>query len=370
MKNKLKSIRTNIPAWALFVLLLTANAAAAQQTGYAQEYRLLKEQIKKNYYQPGANYYMEQAPARPGDRKASYLWPLCALFEAYQVGAVLEKNTRDFEHTFEIIRKYYDKRAPAAGYASYPPELGGGDRFYDDNQWIGITVMHQYELTKAPHWLKAGQEIYRFMMTGSDTASGGGLYWQEGHQNTKNTCSNGPGIVLALELYKATGDSAYLRTAAGVYQWVNRWLRTPEGLYYDNLNVKSHRIDKRVYSYNTGTMLEANVLFYEITRDSAYLAAAQAMAAAADNYFLRNQKLNDNFWFNAVLLRGFVHLWRVDGDRRYLEAFRGAIDHAIAHKTTQGLIGKEETSLNLVPQGGMLELLAQMALLQKQGVIR
>ncbi|SDE04622.1 glycoside hydrolase family 76 protein [Niabella drilacis] len=370
MKSRLKSISRSSRGWALVALLFFTKAATGQQPDYAQEYALLKAQIIKHYYKPELKYYVEQVPARPGDRKVSYLWPLCALFEAYQAGAVLEKKSKDFEHTFEIIRKYDDKRAPAAGYASYPPGLGGGDRFYDDNQWIGITVMHQYEKTKEPRWLKTGSEIYRFMMTGYDTVSGGGLYWQEGHKNTKNTCSNGPGILLALQLYKATGDSAYFKTAVGLYQWVNRWLRTADGLYYDNLHLKERRVDKRVYSYNTGTMLEANVLFYEITRDSAYLVTAQKMAGSADRYFLKNRELKDNFWFNAVLLRGLLHLWRVDGDARYLEAFRGAVDHAITHKTSQGLVGKDGTSQNLVPQGGMLELLAHMAVLQKQGIIK
>ncbi|MCF3109177.1 glycoside hydrolase family 76 protein [Niabella sp. CC-SYL272] len=342
----------------------------AQPRNYTQEYIQLKEQIIKHYYKPALQYYAEQVPARPGDRKASYLWPLCALFEAYQVGALVETGAKDVEQTFGIIRKYYDPRAPAAGYASYPPELGGGDRFYDDNQWIGITAMRQYETSRDPKWLKAATGIYRFMMTGLDTVSGGGLYWQEGDTRTKNTCSNGPGILLALQLYKATGNRGYLKTATSLYQWVNHWLRTPLGLYYDHLNVKEQRVDKRVYSYNTGTMLEANVLFYEITRNATYLTAAQKMAADADTYFLKNQELKDNFWFNAVLLRGFLRLWRVDGDARYLEAFRAAIDHAIAHKTPQGLIGKDGRSQNLVPQGGMLELLAQMAVLQKQGVLK
>ncbi len=356
--------------WMLIVFFFLANGTIAQQRDYAQEYALLKTQIIKQYYKPELKYYTEHAPARTDDRKVSYLWPLCALFEAYQAGAALESGSRDMEQTFGVIRKYNDLRPPAPGYASYPPELGGGDRFYDDNQWIGITAMRQYETTKDPQWLKVATGIYRFMMTGLDTVSGGGLYWQEGNKRTKNTCSNGPGILLALQLYKATGDRTYLKTATALYQWVNRWLRTPEGLYYDNLKLKDRRIDQRVYSYNTGTMLEANVLFYELTKDQAYLTTAQKMAASADAYFLKNQELKDNFWFNAVLMRGFLRLWRIDKDPRYLEAFRQAVDHAIAHKTALGLIGKDEKSQNLVPQGGMLELLAHMAVLQKQGVIK
>ncbi|WP_245562264.1 glycoside hydrolase family 76 protein [Niabella aurantiaca] len=351
----------------LLMLLAMANSGRAQGPDYAKEYRLLKEQILRQYYNPRLNYYREHAPARADDRPSSYLWPLCALLEAYQAG---EPDAKDFEQTFGIIRKYYDQRQPAAGYASFPPELGGGSRFYDDNQWIGIAVMHQYEKTGDQRWLHHGEEIYRFMMSGFDTVSGGGLYWEEGKKTTKNTCSNGPGILLALQLYRATADSMYLKTATGLYQWVNSRLRTPEGLYYDNLNLKDNHVDKRIYSYNAGTMLEANVLFYKLTGEGAYLKEAQKIAAAADRRFFEKGQFHDNYWFNAVLLRGFQQLWAYDKNTAWLDGFRKAVDHAVAHKNDQGLFGKNGKAQNLVPQGGMLEILGRMARLQKQGALK
>ncbi len=109
------------------------------------------------------------------------------------------------------------------------------------------------------------------MMTGYDTIAGGGLYWKEGDKTTKNTCSNGPGILLALQLYIITNQHVYLDTALILYNWVNAHLQSPAGVYYDNIKIPSLKIDSAVYTYNTGTMLQANVLLYNITKETQYL---------------------------------------------------------------------------------------------------
>src|SRR5207237_2956636 len=130
-----------------------------------------------------------------------------------------------------------------------------------------------------------GTLIYKYMMTGFDTASGGGLYWQENKKATKNTCSNGPGIILALQLYRATKNKKYLDTAKLLYTWVNDKLKAPNGLYYDNINVKTGRISRQMYSYNTGTMLQSNVYLYELTGEEQYLKEAVSIADSALVYF-------------------------------------------------------------------------------------
>lgn len=157
----------------------------AQKMDYAQEYRQLSDSIQRYFYKAGNDFYKEQLPAAPNERQASYLWPLCALFEAYQVGGALNGDFKNFDHVATIIKKYHTDKSPAPGFASFPPVYGGGDRFYDDNQWIGITAMNQYGRTHDKTWLALGAEIYNFMMTGADTVSGGGLYWQEGVKKQK-----------------------------------------------------------------------------------------------------------------------------------------------------------------------------------------
>ncbi len=351
------------------VLLGFISSANAQHQDYSREMNELNNRIEKYFYKKGTNYYREMGQAEARQRKVSYLWPLCAMFEATHEMGKLTGDFNTFENVFRIISKYHNNQPPAPGYASYSEEFGGGERFYDDNQWIGITAMDAWKATGKKQWMDTGKEIYRFMMTGFDTASGGGLYWKEKDYSTKNTCSNGPGIILALQLYQATHEKPYLDTAILLYNWVNKHLQTPEGLYLDNLKLKTGIADKRIYSYNSGTMMQSNLYFFEITGDKKYLTEAVRIGKASAKHFYGNGSFIDNYWFNAVLLRAYQHLLKYDQDPTMISAFRVALDHALtADKNERGLMGVKKEQ-NLVGQGGLLEILARFAFMQKKGMI-
>ncbi len=341
----------------------------AQPKNYKQELVNLSKSIHTNFYMDSIGYFKETSIAEKQGRRVSYLWPLCAMFEAYnEMKKVLpDQNLRD--KTFEIIKKYHNKLKPAPGYASYTMEYGGGTRFYDDNQWVGITAMDAFTETKKTKWLHVGKEIYGFMMTGYDTVAGGGLYWEEGNYRSKNTCSNGPGVILALQLYQATHKKTYLDTALLLYNWVNKNLKSPGGLYYDNINLNKKTIDKKLYSYNTGTLLQAAVYLFESTKDKKYLQQATAIADSSVAYFLTEKKFKDDYWFSAVLLRGYHHLLKYNKDKKYLLAFKAGVDDALNNNLNEnGLMGKNKP-LNLVAQGGMLEILARFAWLQQNNYL-
>ena len=360
-----------INAFLSCLLLVAFNLSAnAQQKDYKAEMLSLYKSIETHFYIDSINYYREKALPEKGEPKVSYLWPMCSLLQAHNEMEKLFPNRVLSENTLQVIKKYYNQLPPAPGYASYSMELGGGDRFYDDNQWIGIAAMDEFARTKKPLWLSTAKEIYRFMMTAYDTAAGGGLYWQEGKKNTKNTCSNGPGIILALQLYKATKEKPYLDTALLLYNWVNENLRSPASLYYDNIEVGSRTIDKELYSYNTGTMLQSAVYLYECTKHVKYLQQATTIANNSIPYFLANNKFRDDYWFCAVLLRGYQHLLKYNKDLKFISAFKASLDETLnTNKNANGLMGKA-TVLSLVPQGGMLEILARFAWMQQEGVVK
>lgn len=70
------------------------------------------------------------------------------------------------------------------------------------------------------------------------------------------------------------------------------------------------------------------------------------------------------------LLMGYQHLLKYNKDMKYLTAFKEVMDKAIDNnKNSNGLMGKNKI-LNLVAQGGMLEMLARFAWLQQQHVIQ
>ncbi|CAN5398523.1 glycoside hydrolase family 76 protein [soil metagenome] len=332
---------------------------------FYKETMALQKAIDKNFYEPAAGFYKETVTVEKDKNAYSYLWPLCGLIQANNEIDRLNGGHKLLTNTLNIIQEYYDPAPPSPGYASYITKYKGGDRFYDDNQWIGIACMDAYQRDKKPALVHQGKLIYQYMMTGFDTVLGGGLYWQENKKVSKNTCSNGPGIILALQLYQATKKQTYLDTALMLYDWVNDQLKAPSGLYYDNMQTGTHNIGKHIFSYNTGTMLQSNIYLYEITKDKKYLSKAIAIADTSMPYFYGKGKFRDDYWFNAVLLRGYQHLLKYHSDKKYIRAFQVCTEEALLNnKNSIGLMGKDKP-LELVPQSGMLEILARFAYLEK-----
>ncbi|HUQ97678.1 MAG TPA: glycoside hydrolase family 76 protein [Chitinophagaceae bacterium] len=331
---------------------------------YKKELQQLQAAIKKHFYDAASGYYKETAVPEKEGKPYAYLWGVCTVYQAANEMEKLGPGAPLLAPMLPLLDAYYDAAPPAPGYASYIMKLKGGDRFYDDNQWLGITSMDAYARTKNSRFLVLGKTIYRYMMTGFDTVLTGGIYWQESKKISKNTCSNGPGIILALQLYQATKNKTYLDTAVLLYNWVNEKLRAPSGLYWDNISIDGTKIGKATFSYNTGTMLQSNVYLYECTGDQKYLQQATAIADSSLHFFYGNERFRDDYWFNAVLLRGYQHLLQYNTDTKYIMGFRKCLDRALQQdKKANGLFGNDKP-FNLVAHGGLLEILARFALLE------
>lgn len=291
------------------------------------------------------------------------------------------------------IDKFRNKRdgGPEA-YAVYPGE--GDERFYDDNIWVGLDMVHLYELTKDSKYLDRAKIVWQFVLSGADDVMGGGVYWKEG-QKSKHTCSTFPAAVLGLSLYNATKDSKYLDQAKAWYDWGIRVFQDPNDyLFYDNVRLSDANnpnstliTDKTKFSYNTGQPLQAASLLYSITKEAKYLTAAQQMAKAAyGRWFVpfRSYVLNESFqilepghvWFQAIMMRGFVELYLIDNNREYINAYEKTLNHAWlspARNKSNNLINENfkgvttQTSWELIHQGAILEMLSQLAQLEIEG---
>ena len=350
--------------FALCIAVFCCNLTHAQSSTEIFKARIdtLNKNVYKYFYDTPNSLYYETNDVKPGEKKHSYLWPLCALIQAANEEEDLFSQNDFMKPVMKAIHQYYNDAPPAPGYQAYVTKEEIDSRFYDDNQWIAIACLDAYKRTKEKKYLDIAETIYRFMMTGYDTLSGGGLYWREDKKDSKNTCSNGPGIIIALELYKITNQQNYLDTALVLYNWVNAHLQSPDGLYYDNIKIPSLKIDSAIYTYNTGTMLQSNVLLYEITKDKKYLNEAERIASAAKQHFYKNHKLPDNYWFNAVLLRGEIALYKIDKNKDHIQFF---IDYANRiwnnEKNEEGLVGKKNKRKSLIDQAAMIEIYARLA---------
>lgn len=350
-----------------------AQNSASVNAFYQKQMQSLHTAIRENFYDHASGYYVvtvDSAKRENKDgylRKYTYLWSLCALYQAANEMEKLDTKASLMDPLLKIMDNYYSSAPPKPGYTDYIMKLKPGERYYDDNEWIGITALDAYARTKLKSRLELGKLIFDFIMTGYDEALGGGFYWKEGSDNSKNTCSNGPGILVALQLYQATHDKAYLNIALKIYNWTNANLQTPSKLYYDNIRTKDRRIGKAIFSYNTGTMLEANVYLYECTGDKKYLKEANEIADSSLGFFYASGRFKDGYWFNAVMLRAYQHLMKYNGDMKYISGFKQCLDASLKdEKNEKGLFTGKAGVRDLVDHGGMLELLARYALLEKQ----
>ncbi|WP_232735196.1 glycoside hydrolase family 76 protein [Flavobacterium sp. 5] len=338
---------------------------------YRTEMQNLHSAIENNFHDKVSGYYfVELDPTKRETkfghkREYSWLWALCAMFEATNEIEKIDKNANLVADIYKNMQHYYDPAPPKPGYGEYIVKLSKGQRYYDDNQWIGITGLDIYERTGKKTYFDLGKSMYDFMMTASDTTLGGGLYWRENDFETKNTCSNGPGVLVALKMYKATKKQVYLDNALNIYNWTNDKLQTPTGLFYDNIKIKDKSIGKAIFSYNSGTMLQSNVYLYEITGDKKYLERANKIADSSLAYFYGGEKFRDGYWFNGVLLRGYQHLLKYNKDLKYILGFKKCLDKALKEdKNEKGLFTSKDGAHNLVEHGGMLEILARFAYLE------
>ena len=307
----------------------------------------------------------------------AYLWPFSVFIEAVSAcvdADIADDKTMAFYKTCidEILPKYKDARTDNRVYNS---TTDGGDPFYDDDAWIVLEYVRAAEVfpEKAAEYLKLAEETAEYCFSGEDEKLGGGIYWKEHKCNTKHTCINAPAIILACELYNVTKKDFYLKKAISLYDFTKKYLLdTDDGVYFDNVNADTAKVDKAKYTYNSGTMIVSGVMLYEITGEKQYLADALFTAEGAYNHF---GKLgddgeytfkSDHSWFNSWLLRGYEALAKscADLDKKYFASFYSAIDTCVKELRPDGFFYKkwrkseEKDKIELIQQSGTLKCIA------------
>ena len=332
--------------------------------------------MEERFHVPGTTYYYERVKRLPTDRKVSELWPYSGVVSAYNALAEHPKVGKMYHvslnRVLDGLEAYFDTNA----YDSYVMEEGGATKYYDDNEWLGIEFIRAYRTLKDKTYLEKAGRMFAYAVSGWSDTMEGGIFWRENDPETKNTCSNGPAALLAMLLFEETKDPFYIDWALKILDWVKRLKDPVSGVYFDA--VKSDgSIDERVFTYNTGTPLHANVLLYKATREQGYLQEALDLAEAGQQVFGKPQPeggtpiLPNTPWFNAVLLRGLLELVQVEPirGRKYIQFFVDNLDHAwnAARSSDQTFTpdwtGKVELDSDvrwLLDQAAMVELYAML----------
>lgn len=341
--------------------------------------------LRENYPSNVGNYtamYLASEEQKEIPNQYSYLWPYSGMFSA--VNALLsvtgDKSYKTLldNKVLPGLEEYLDTSRNPTGYASYISTAPQSDRFYDDNIWLGIDFTDAYLNTKEEKYLKKAQLIWKFVESGADDKLGGGIYWCEQKKISKNTCSNAPASVFALKMFKATQDSSYLIKGRKLYEWTKKRLQDPtDYLYFDNIFLDG-KIDKSKYAYNSGQMMQAATLLYQFTGYRSFLKDAQNIAEACYNYFFINFVLEEgeafkllkkgDVWFTAIMLRGFIELYLIDHNEKYINSFNRNMDYAWGHvRDKKGLFDTDFSGRThddrkwLLTQAAMVEMYARLA---------
>lgn len=352
-----------------------------------------------NYYKvSNRDLFYETFPKRDGDLvtylagadtvrkdKVAYLWPTSGMFSALNalLKATGDKKYAEMLQTVILpgLECYFDSlRAPGC-YQSYLVESGESDRFYDDNLWLGLDFLELYEQTGNNSYLASARDIWTFIESGCDSILGGGIYWCEQKKESKNTCSNAPAAVLALKLYSLTKEEHFLEMGKKLYHWTKENLQdSTDYLYFDNIALDG-TVNKTKFQYNSGQMLQASVLLYNLTQKVSYLEEAQRLASACSQYFFEDFVSDDgktfraikngNVWFVAIMLRGFEELYKADQNPVYLNDFKNTLQYMWSHNLNQNRLfdddcfvertnSKKDTKW-LLTQAALIEMYARLA---------
>lgn len=398
----MKSVRLFLPVLTVLAMVAACNPAQKQATAASEcKYALMAgetldslythfgiagECLLRENYPHDESYKAGYLAGEDTNEKNpySYLWPysgtLSAVRALYDATGDTTYLTLLEERVLPGLNQYYDTLRTPAAYASYVNGAPQSDRFYDDNVWLGIDFTDLYDATGNTAYLDKAKEIWKFIESGTDSLLGGGIYWCEQKKGGKNTCSNAPGSVYALKLFKATSDTAYLDAGRNLYSWTKENLQdTADCLYFDH-KLLNGKIGRAKFAYNSGQMLQAATLLYNITGDDRYLTDARDIAASAHSRFFDRSATDSigefprfgrgNVWFMAVMMRGFHELFLADGNPEYMDSFLRNLDYAWAtgRDTSTGLFEEDWENATpdkrkwLLTQGAATEMLATAAL--------
>jgi hypothetical protein len=340
----------------------------------AATYRAMQD----NLYLPAQQLYKKSDPTQ----NFGYLWdfvnPFAATDDMAAIPGVGARYRTDMQARDRGVMKYYDTQETSPTGQAQPPAYASGVRppldsdqptYYDDNAWVGLDFMQEYQLIHQRSDLTRAEGIFHFVVNGWDTrtnvACPGGVFWEDVANSPRNTISNAPNAEVGLEIYQATHDPYYLTWATRMYDWVRGCLMNSGDMYYDHLD-DSGNVQTSLWSYNQGTMIGAGALLYRVTGDRTYLHQAERTAAASMSYYGANGNLyHQPDVFNAIFFRNLFALAKINHDSSYARLAASYADTAwLQDRQPSGLFNDPDPSGGESPENQtapMIEIYAMLA---------
>ena len=258
-------------------------------------------------------------------------WPSSWWNSAVAVTAVADTRAHEFDaalaRTFDVNRVAF-----AAGQRGSDAIDGDfTSRAIDDSAWWGLAWVAVYDSTHDARYLAEAVKIASYVSGFWDTGSCGGGVWWNRERTYKNAVTAGLYLRLAASLHTRTaGDTVWGQRARAAGDWyLASGLVNSSGLVNDGLTSGCANNGQTVWTYNQGLGIGGLVELWRATGVSAYLDAARRLADAAvarlspggvltESCDVGTNSCDDNQkQFKGVFMRYFGELANVTGSAPY-----------------------------------------------------
>jgi len=299
--------------YAIVLTLALCASFAGEPNVYQQHAREVMEHIQKTFFDAKSGVYLKSLTQKRPD----YIWLQSVMFSALVAAARIEPKIyrEQLNKYYTALDAYWDTKAKIPGYEAAPTRGNGSDKYYDDNAWMVITFLEDYETTHDERELTRADETLKFVLSGWDEQLGGGIWWHQLHKDgTKNTCANAPSALGCLKLAKfRSGDAAkeLIDQARKIVDWTVSALQAPDGLFDDRKVVATGEVKRGKLTYNSALMLRAMLGLYRATGKKEWLEQAKTIAKAAD-WFLdkRTGVYRDAVRYGHFMIEADLDLYR------------------------------------------------------------
>jgi len=369
--------------------LSKTNQHSKTNKSYKQKAKEAYDKIIAYYDIPFTNLFKENFPPQSNEPKTAYFWSHTCMLTAAVLLKSLGYDDSSLKKCFDGMEDYWDSIRLPATYQSAPATYGDSERFYDDAATAGLDLIEAYEVTKEKKYLDKAEACVIFDMSGESKDEGGGLFWCEQYRMNavndsraiKATNATAFAATLALKLYQIDHKKEYLDFAERLYHWNKSVMQDPlDNLYWNDISLLTHQINKTKWTYNAGEMLSAACLLFTITKDTSYFYDAKELAKNSFDYFTKsfaNKGLffpNHDPWFTVILFRGYLDFYALDPNKttKYINTFIDNADNAWLHaRTSGGLFYEDWTGAAkgryywILNQAAMVEAYARIAIYKK-----
>jgi uncharacterized protein YyaL (SSP411 family) len=319
----------------------------------------LLENVLKLYRENEDDYYLhEYYPKKDDEVSTAYLWSYFgALGMMYQMNRLFPSDTFIREeykamldnlsyyknaNSNDLLAKYNSGRGTSVNH-------GVGDIFFDDNIWVARNLLFAYEIFGDAAYLSEAIKVTNFIYSGWNEEIGG-LAWNERGLGTNATpqelerglSANACSIIVNAKLYQLTQDESHLNWAIKFYDFCKQMQNSDTGIYYNGIHTVikpdgtriNGSVNKDLYAYNSGSMILADLLLYDITKEEEYYNDAKKAAEISHSIFVKEEndiKFYKGYpWFTAILIEGYESLFQYDSDfiTPFTDLLKTSLDYA------------------------------------------